>query len=121
MGPPRHPQGDVNLHVRVVGSPNERLALLFRDYLRAYPLAVAAYSQFKMTLAEHVDDLDSYSDIKDPVVDLVVAAAAAWPATAAGSRTGASPHRAVLARSRGGLPAVAARRGWPRLRLRLGL
>jgi dephospho-CoA kinase len=39
---------------------------------------MAAYSQFKMTLAEHVDDLDSYSDIKDPVVDLVVAAAAAW-------------------------------------------
>ncbi|HKD90080.1 MAG TPA: GrpB family protein, partial [Streptosporangiaceae bacterium] len=33
-----HPGGDVNLHVRVVGSPNERLALLFRDYLRAHPL-----------------------------------------------------------------------------------
>jgi GrpB-like predicted nucleotidyltransferase (UPF0157 family) len=82
-----HPQDDVNLHVRVVGSPNERLALLFRDYLRAHPLAMAAYSQFKKTLAEHVDDLDDYSDIKDPVVDLVAAAAAAW----AGD-TGWQPH-----------------------------
>src|SRR5690349_6936509 len=26
--------GDVNLHVRVAGSPNERLALLVRDWLR---------------------------------------------------------------------------------------
>ena len=75
-----HPGGDVNLHVRVVGSPNERLALLFRDYLRAHPLAVAAYSQFKLALAAQVSDLDTYTDIKDPVVDLVVAAADEWAA-----------------------------------------
>jgi GrpB-like predicted nucleotidyltransferase (UPF0157 family) len=31
----------VNLHVRLVGSPNERLALLFRDWLRSHPEAVA--------------------------------------------------------------------------------
>jgi GrpB-like predicted nucleotidyltransferase (UPF0157 family) len=37
-----HPGGDVNLHVRLTGSPNERLALLFRDWLRAHPQAVAA-------------------------------------------------------------------------------
>lgn len=73
-----HPRGDVNLHVRVVGSPNERLALLFRDYLRAHPLAVAAYSTFKLTLAEHVDGLESYTEVKDPVVDLVTEAAATW-------------------------------------------
>jgi len=73
-----HPAGDVNLHVRVVGSPNERLALLFRDYLRAHPLAVAAYSRFKQTLAAEVDDLERYTDIKDPVVDVVVAAAEDW-------------------------------------------
>ncbi len=27
--------GDVNLHVRLAGSPNERLALRFRDWMRA--------------------------------------------------------------------------------------
>jgi GrpB-like predicted nucleotidyltransferase (UPF0157 family) len=82
-----HPGGDVNLHVRVVGSPNERLALLFRDYLRAHPLAVAAYSRFKFALAAQVGDLAAYTDIKDPVVDLVVAAAGEWAA-----ETGWQPH-----------------------------
>jgi GrpB-like predicted nucleotidyltransferase (UPF0157 family) len=82
-----HPAGDVNLHVRVVGSPNERLALLFRDWLRAHPLAVAAYAQFKSELARAVPDLRGYTEIKDPVVDLVVAAAAPWARD-----TGWQPH-----------------------------
>lgn len=73
-----HPNGDVNLHVRVAGSPNERLALLFRDWLRAHPMAVAAYARFKAELARAVVGLDVYTEIKDPVVDLVVAAAAEW-------------------------------------------
>ncbi|HUB39297.1 MAG TPA: GrpB family protein [Streptosporangiaceae bacterium] len=85
-----HPGGDVNLHVRVVGSPNERLALLFRDYLRAHPLAVAAYSRFKEALAAEVGNLEPYTEIKDPVVDLVVAAASEW-ASAEGWR----PHGAT--------------------------
>jgi GrpB-like predicted nucleotidyltransferase (UPF0157 family) len=72
------PAGDVNLHVRVAGSPNERLALLFRDWLRAHPLAVPAYARFKSELARAVPDLVGYTEIKDPVVDLVVAAAAGW-------------------------------------------
>jgi GrpB-like predicted nucleotidyltransferase (UPF0157 family) len=84
-----HPGGDVNLHVRVVGSPNERLALLFRDYLRGHPLAVAAYSQFKLALAAQVGDLDVYTDIKDPVVDLVIVAGERWAAD-----TGWQPHAA---------------------------
>ena len=82
-----HPGGDVNLHVRIVGSPNERLALLFRDYLRAHPLAIAAYGRFKQTLAGHVTDLDGYTDIKDPVVDVVIVAAEAWARD-----TGWQPH-----------------------------
>jgi GrpB-like predicted nucleotidyltransferase (UPF0157 family) len=73
-----HPAGDVNLHVRVAGSPNERLALLFRDWLRMHPPAVAAYARFKAELARAVVRLDVYTEIKDPVVDLVVAAAAPW-------------------------------------------
>jgi GrpB-like predicted nucleotidyltransferase (UPF0157 family) len=89
-----HPGGDVNLHVRVGGSPNERLALLFRDWLRAHPLAVAGYSRFKLKLAGAVPDLGDYTDIKDPVVDLIVAAAGPWAAA-----TGWQPHQRPAARS----------------------
>ncbi|MEV7427605.1 MULTISPECIES: GrpB family protein [unclassified Streptomyces] len=72
------PGPDVNLHVRAAGSPNERLALLFRDWLRAHPEAVPAYARFKQVLAEAVPDLATYADVKDPVVDLVVAVAEPW-------------------------------------------
>ncbi|MEV6423575.1 GrpB family protein [Streptomyces sp. NPDC051662] len=73
-----HQEPDVNLHVRVAGSPNERLALLFRDWLRAHPEAVPAYARFKQVLAGAVPDLATYADVKDPVVDLVVAVAEPW-------------------------------------------
>ncbi|MGC5399074.1 GrpB family protein [Streptomyces sp. DT20] len=71
---------DVNLHVRVAGSPNERLALLFRDWFRAHPEAVPAYAAFKRTLAGAVADTGTYADVKDPVVDLVVTVAEPWAA-----------------------------------------
>jgi GrpB-like predicted nucleotidyltransferase (UPF0157 family) len=73
-----HPNGDVNLHVRLLGSPNARLALLFRDWFRAHPECVPAYAAFKRSLAAEVDDLGAYSDVKDPVVDLVVSIAETW-------------------------------------------
>jgi dephospho-CoA kinase len=82
-----NPAGDANLHVRVAGSPNERLALLFRDWLRAHPLAIAAYARFKVELARAVVGLEVYTEIKDPVVDLVVAAAGPWARD-----TGWQPH-----------------------------
>jgi GrpB-like predicted nucleotidyltransferase (UPF0157 family) len=69
----------VNLHCRVVGSPNERLALLFRDWFRAHPAAVPAYAAFKVALAAAVSqDLGLYTDVKDPVVDLVAVVAEQW-------------------------------------------
>jgi GrpB-like predicted nucleotidyltransferase (UPF0157 family) len=71
---------DVNLHVRLAGSPNERLALLFRDRFRVHPGAVPAYARFKRVLAGSVADLDAYVDVKDPVVDLVVEVAESWAA-----------------------------------------
>jgi GrpB-like predicted nucleotidyltransferase (UPF0157 family) len=71
---------DVNLHVRLAGSPNERLALLFRDWFRAHPGAVAGYAAFKTALSTAVPDLDHYTDIKDPVVDVVIVAAGEWAA-----------------------------------------
>jgi len=67
-------------HARLAGSPNERLALLFRDWFRAHPAAVPAYAAFKLRLAEAVGDLGVYTDVKDPVVDLVVALAEPWAA-----------------------------------------
>jgi len=71
----RHPDGDVNLRVRLAGSPNERLALLFRDWFRAHPEAVPAYAAFKRSLAAAAPDIAVYSGVKDPVVDLVVSVA----------------------------------------------
>jgi len=73
-----HADGDVNLHVRLHGSPNARLALLFRDWFRAHPDAVPAYAAFKRTLAAEVHDIGAYSDVKDPVVDLVITVAESW-------------------------------------------
>jgi GrpB-like predicted nucleotidyltransferase (UPF0157 family) len=73
-----HPDGDANLHVRLAGSANERLALLFRDWLRAHPAAVPAYAAFKLAVAQAVTDVDAYTEIKDPVVDLVIAVAEPW-------------------------------------------
>ena len=71
----------INVHCRLAGSPNERLALLFRDWFRAHPKSVPAYARFKETLAAAVDDLEVYTEVKDPVVDLVIATAEEWAAT----------------------------------------
>ena len=81
-----HPDGDVNLHLRLHGSPNERLALLFRDWFRAHPDSVPAYATFKRSLAAEVKNTDAYSEVKDPVVDLVETIAETWAAV-----TGWSP------------------------------
>jgi GrpB-like predicted nucleotidyltransferase (UPF0157 family) len=70
----------VNLHVRPLVSPNARLALLFRDWFRAHPEAVPAYAAFKRTLAAEMESVGAYSDVKDPVVDLVITVAEAWAA-----------------------------------------
>jgi GrpB-like predicted nucleotidyltransferase (UPF0157 family) len=75
----RAPQA-VNLHVRLVGSPNERVALLFRDWFRAHPDAVPAYARFKHTLAGVTTTTSTYADVKDPVVDLVIGVAEGWAA-----------------------------------------
>ena len=69
---------DVNLHVRLTGSPNERLALLFRDWMCAHPQAVIAYSAIKRSLAAAIPDLDTYAAVKDPIVDLVIVTAEEW-------------------------------------------
>lgn len=39
---------------------------------RAHPEAIQAYARFKVVLAGLVADVYEYSDVKDPVVDLVI-------------------------------------------------
>lgn len=73
----------VNLHVRAEGRANQRYALLFRDFLRATPKAAAGYAAVKVQLARyfgHLDDITPYVDIKDPVVDIIIAQAEEWAA-----------------------------------------
>jgi GrpB-like predicted nucleotidyltransferase (UPF0157 family) len=78
--------GRVNIHVRVDGRPNQRYALLFRDYLRTHADAAKAYEELKRGLARHLPDRGTYADVKDPACDLILIAAEAWAAA-----TGWSP------------------------------
>lgn len=68
----------VNLHVRAGGRPNQRYALLFRDFLRTHQQWAGAYAVLKRKLAAKVADLASYCDIKDPVCDMIYFAAERW-------------------------------------------
>jgi GrpB-like predicted nucleotidyltransferase (UPF0157 family) len=78
--PPAY-QRRTHLHVRLAGRPNQLYPLLFRDYLRAHPATAAAYAALKHTLAKHhgnSDDHTPYVEIKDPVCDVIMAAAYEW-------------------------------------------
>jgi len=73
------------LHVSVVGRPNQRYPLLFRDYLRAHRNAAQSYERVKVALAaRHPEDSVADQRVKDPVRDLVMqvpgarAASTAW-------------------------------------------
>jgi GrpB-like predicted nucleotidyltransferase (UPF0157 family) len=68
----------INVHVRQSGRPNQRYALLFRDYLVAHPSAAAAYGELKQRLAGSLASEDAYADVKDPAVDLIYFAAQEW-------------------------------------------
>jgi GrpB-like predicted nucleotidyltransferase (UPF0157 family) len=71
----------VNLHLRVADRANQRYALLFRDYLRAHPDTAAAYGQFKQRAASlPLESVGEYSDLKDPVCDLIYLPAEEWAA-----------------------------------------
>lgn len=68
-----------NIHVRIQGAFNQRYAVLFRDFLRSYPQARDAYGQLKKALAERMPvDVDSYYDIKDPAIDMLMTGANIW-------------------------------------------
>jgi GrpB-like predicted nucleotidyltransferase (UPF0157 family) len=72
-------QRRINVHVRIDGNPNQRYALLFRDYLRAHPNSARTIELIKREIAKrHAGDRDAYYDIKDPVYDLIWDAAQDW-------------------------------------------
>jgi GrpB-like predicted nucleotidyltransferase (UPF0157 family) len=77
----------VNLHIRVAGRANQRYALLFRDYLRSHPETARAYATFKQHAAALRLEIGDYSDLKDPVCDLIYLPAEEWAA-----RTGWDPR-----------------------------
>jgi dephospho-CoA kinase len=67
-----------NVHVRVTGAPNERYALLFRDFLRNDPSARTAWGRFKQQLARATATLSEYGAVKDPATDILMSAAERW-------------------------------------------
>jgi GrpB-like predicted nucleotidyltransferase (UPF0157 family) len=71
-------QRQTHIHMRVQGRANQRYPLLFRDYLRAHPATAEAYAELKRQLAQHLADLETYPDVKDPAVDLIYLAAEDW-------------------------------------------
>ncbi|MEW1819557.1 dephospho-CoA kinase [Arthrobacter sp. NPDC080031] len=74
-----------NVHVRVLGSPGWRYALLFRDWLRANPDAVRMYTDMKQELAAlHAGDHRTlaYAEAKEPWFTEV-----AWPLMDAWARS----------------------------------
>ena len=78
----RAPPGQrrTHTHVRVLGRPNQRYPLLFRDYLRAHPATSASYAELKRRLAANLADWTTYPEVKDPAVDLIYFAAEDWAA-----------------------------------------
>jgi dephospho-CoA kinase len=80
------PGRPVNLHIREVGSPGWRYALLLRDWLRTDAAARAEYLAVKRTAAERGagdPDADRYVELKEPWFDAAAERAGAWAATSA--------------------------------------
>lgn len=80
-------QGDhrlAHVHIREIGKPNHRFALLFRDYLRADTETRDLYAWFKTAAAHHCAEASgpggtgAYLDLKDPFVQLVACRAEDW-------------------------------------------
>lgn len=71
-------QRRINVHVRQIGNPNQRYAILFRDYLIAHHDMATAYGELKRRLAVTLINDSAYPEVKDPAVDLIYFAAEQW-------------------------------------------
>jgi len=69
-----------NIHVRTVGSATARVALLFRDHLRANPARTTWWSELKIEASRVAKDLAGYGRIKFPAWCLLMDLAEAWAA-----------------------------------------
>lgn len=58
-----------HIHVREVGSPGWRWALMFRDWMRAVPEARAEYAAEKLRIAAGVATVNEYAEAKEPWFD----------------------------------------------------
>lgn len=68
-----------HIHIRRAGTFSEQLPLLFRDYLRAHPVEIPAYSAMKYRLAEEYgEDREGYTIAKGEFVWAVVRKADEW-------------------------------------------
>jgi dephospho-CoA kinase len=80
----RSDQRLAHIHIRQIGNPNHRFALLFRDFLRATPFVRDQYSDFKQTCAKLSQDTSDtggtgdYLSLKDPFVRLIAHCSEHW-------------------------------------------
>jgi dephospho-CoA kinase len=76
-----------HVHIREVGSPGWRWALMFRDWMRADADARADYEAEKRRIAAAVGTVSEYAEAKEPWFDAVHERAEEWAA-----RTGWEPR-----------------------------
>lgn len=77
----REPEGErrAHIHIRELGSFNQRYALLFRDYLRAADAVRSEYEVLKRRAAQlFPESIDGYLYLKDPVFHIIYEAACLW-------------------------------------------
>ncbi|SDP01329.1 dephospho-CoA kinase [Pedococcus dokdonensis] len=72
------PGRPANVHVREVGSPGWRWALMFRDWMRADPPASHEYAAEKRRLASTGVSVSDYAVAKEPWFDAVHERAESW-------------------------------------------
>ena len=71
-----------HVHVREVGSPGWRWALMFRDWMRAVPEAREGYAAEKRRIAAGGATVSEYTDAKEPWFDSVHGTVEDWAARA---------------------------------------
>lgn len=77
------PGRPAHVHVREVGTPGWRWALMFRDWMRADPAAREEYAAQKRRIASSGLTVGEYAEAKEPWFDAVHARAEAWAAATA--------------------------------------
>ncbi|MCO6449187.1 MAG: GrpB family protein [Caldilineales bacterium] len=71
-----------HVHMNEIGGKDWETQILFRDYLRAHPVAAGRYAMLKQELAaQFPDDRDAYLDGKAPFIQSTLADAYGWVAT----------------------------------------